>query len=221
MDTKFCYYNNYNVKQPRHLCKSCQRYWTAGGTRRTMPVGAGRRKPKNPTSSCCFENIYHEALNVISFGVDLQHDDSSVSYANKENTDDCSSGSTVTTSNSVDETTHARNGFPNVPCIPGVSWSYNPWNSVIPIQMVYPSPYWNYIPWLPASSTTSLGKHPRDGEMLTPNGSEETKKHKSSVLVPKTLRIDDANVQAKSSICQHLNHEQKIGTRGILKEPTM
>ncbi|GKC60573.1 cyclic DOF factor 1-like protein, partial [Tanacetum coccineum] len=37
MDTKFCYYNNYNVKQPRHLCKSCQRYWTAGGTRRTMP----------------------------------------------------------------------------------------------------------------------------------------------------------------------------------------
>ncbi|GJR19933.1 zinc finger, CCHC-type containing protein [Tanacetum coccineum] len=168
--------------------------------------------------SCCFENIYHEALNVISFGVDLQHDDSSVSYANKENTDDCSSGSTVTTSNSVDETTHARNGFPNVPCIPGVSWSYNPWNSVIPIQMVYPSPYWNYIPWLPASSTTSLGKHPRDGEMLTPNGSEETKKHKSSVLVPKTLRIDDPDDAAKSSIWSTLGiTNEKIGTRGIFK----
>ncbi|GJY19867.1 cyclic DOF factor 1-like protein [Tanacetum coccineum] len=218
MDTKFCYYNNYNVKQPRHLCKSCQRYWTAGGTRRTMPVGAGRRKPKNLTSSCCFENIYHEALTVISFSLDLHHDDSSVSCANKENTGDCSSGSTVTTSNSVDETTHARNGFPNVPCIPGVSWSYNPWHLVIPIQMVYPSPYWNYIPWLPASSSPSLGKHSRDGEMLTPNGSEEPKKHKNSVLVPKTLRIDDPDDAAKSSIWSTLGiMNEQIGTRGIFK----
>jgi hypothetical protein len=24
-DTKFCYYNNYNIKQPRHFCKNCQR----------------------------------------------------------------------------------------------------------------------------------------------------------------------------------------------------
>ncbi|XP_028780492.1 cyclic dof factor 2 [Neltuma alba] len=47
MDTKFCYYNNYNVNQPRHFCKNCQRYWTAGGTMRNVPVGAGRRKNKN------------------------------------------------------------------------------------------------------------------------------------------------------------------------------
>jgi len=47
MDTKFCYYNNYNVNQPRHFCKACQRYWTAGGTMRNVPVGAGRRKNKN------------------------------------------------------------------------------------------------------------------------------------------------------------------------------
>eukprot|EP00793_Prasinoderma_coloniale_P000760 PRCOL_00003910-RA len=46
-DTKFCYYNNYNIKQPRHLCRSCQRYWTAGGTLRNVPVGAGRRKSKS------------------------------------------------------------------------------------------------------------------------------------------------------------------------------
>jgi hypothetical protein len=45
-DTKFCYYNNYNVNQPRHFCKNCQRYWTAGGTLRNVPVGAGRRKNK-------------------------------------------------------------------------------------------------------------------------------------------------------------------------------
>ncbi|TVU22558.1 hypothetical protein EJB05_32267 [Eragrostis curvula] len=47
METKFCYYNNYNVNQPRHFCKNCQRYWTAGGTMRNVPVGAGRRKSKN------------------------------------------------------------------------------------------------------------------------------------------------------------------------------
>ncbi|KAG4914596.1 hypothetical protein JHK87_052153 [Glycine soja] len=47
MDTKFCYYNNYNVNQPRHFCKNCQRYWTAGGVMRNVPVGAGRRKNKN------------------------------------------------------------------------------------------------------------------------------------------------------------------------------
>lgn len=50
MDTKFCYYNNYNVNQPRHFCKNCQRYWTAGGTMRNVPVGAGRRKNKSSSS---------------------------------------------------------------------------------------------------------------------------------------------------------------------------
>ncbi|KAG1371437.1 cyclic dof factor 3 [Cocos nucifera] len=50
MDTKFCYYNNYNVNQPRHFCKNCQRYWTAGGTMRNVPVGAGRRKNKHSVS---------------------------------------------------------------------------------------------------------------------------------------------------------------------------
>ncbi|KAK1368792.1 Dof zinc finger protein DOF1.5 [Heracleum sosnowskyi] len=48
METKFCYFNNYNVNQPRHFCKGCQRYWTAGGALRNVPVGAGRRKMKPP-----------------------------------------------------------------------------------------------------------------------------------------------------------------------------
>ncbi|KAL5197014.1 hypothetical protein ABZP36_000526 [Zizania latifolia] len=52
MDTKFCYYNNYNINQPRHFCKSCQRYWTAGGSMRNIPVGAGRRKSKSSTANC-------------------------------------------------------------------------------------------------------------------------------------------------------------------------
>ncbi|KAE8658941.1 Dof zinc finger protein DOF5.8 [Hibiscus syriacus] len=42
--TKFCYYNNYNLSQPRYFCKSCRRYWTQGGTLRNVPVGGGTRK---------------------------------------------------------------------------------------------------------------------------------------------------------------------------------
>uniref|UniRef100_A0A803LQ11 Dof zinc finger protein n=1 Tax=Chenopodium quinoa TaxID=63459 RepID=A0A803LQ11_CHEQI len=29
-NTKFCYYNNYSLTQPRHFCKACKRYWTRG-----------------------------------------------------------------------------------------------------------------------------------------------------------------------------------------------
>ncbi|XP_019162068.1 PREDICTED: dof zinc finger protein DOF1.4-like isoform X2 [Ipomoea nil] len=43
-NTKFCYYNNYSLSQPRHFCKACKRYWTRGGTLRNVPVGGGCRK---------------------------------------------------------------------------------------------------------------------------------------------------------------------------------
>ncbi|KAF6169149.1 hypothetical protein GIB67_038646 [Kingdonia uniflora] len=46
LNTKFCYYNNYNLSQPRHYCKSCRRYWTKGGVLRNVPVGGGCRKAK-------------------------------------------------------------------------------------------------------------------------------------------------------------------------------
>jgi hypothetical protein len=46
LNTKFCYYNNYSLTQPRHYCKNCRRYWTAGGTLRNLPVGGGCRKKK-------------------------------------------------------------------------------------------------------------------------------------------------------------------------------
>ncbi|GMH05508.1 hypothetical protein Nepgr_007348 [Nepenthes gracilis] len=72
MDTKFCYFNNYNVNQPRHFCKGCQRYWTAGGALRNVPVGAGRRKSKLPgrgidgfPESCLFD----PALGMHPFGL--------------------------------------------------------------------------------------------------------------------------------------------------------
>uniref|UniRef100_A0A7N1A6D8 Dof zinc finger protein n=1 Tax=Kalanchoe fedtschenkoi TaxID=63787 RepID=A0A7N1A6D8_KALFE len=45
-NTKFCYYNNYSLSQPRYFCKACRRYWTKGGTLRNVPVGGGCRKNK-------------------------------------------------------------------------------------------------------------------------------------------------------------------------------
>ncbi|KAJ7299849.1 hypothetical protein O6H91_Y136300 [Diphasiastrum complanatum] len=44
--TKFCYYNNYSLAQPRHFCRTCKRYWTKGGALRNVPVGGGCRKNK-------------------------------------------------------------------------------------------------------------------------------------------------------------------------------
>ncbi|KAI3444385.1 hypothetical protein Pfo_001050 [Paulownia fortunei] len=49
-NTKFCYYNNYSLTQPRYFCKTCRRYWTEGGTLRNVPVGGGSRKNKKSTS---------------------------------------------------------------------------------------------------------------------------------------------------------------------------
>lgn len=46
LDTKFCYYNNYSLSQPRYFCKNCKRYWTAGGALRNVAVGGGLRKNK-------------------------------------------------------------------------------------------------------------------------------------------------------------------------------
>lgn len=50
-NTKFCYFNNYNLSQPRHFCKTCRRYWTRGGALRSVPVGGGCRRNKRSKSS--------------------------------------------------------------------------------------------------------------------------------------------------------------------------
>ncbi|XP_022773897.1 dof zinc finger protein DOF5.7-like [Durio zibethinus] len=50
-NTKFCYYNNYSLTQPRHFCKTCRRYWTKGGALRNVPIGGGCRKNKKIKSS--------------------------------------------------------------------------------------------------------------------------------------------------------------------------
>ncbi|KAF8099746.1 hypothetical protein N665_0237s0001 [Sinapis alba] len=50
-NTKFCYYNNYSLTQPRYFCKGCRRYWTKGGSLRNVPVGGGCRKSRRPKPS--------------------------------------------------------------------------------------------------------------------------------------------------------------------------
>ncbi|KAK2997326.1 hypothetical protein RJ639_026002 [Escallonia herrerae] len=40
-NTKFCYFNNYSLLQPRHFCKTCRRYWTRGGALRSVPSAEG------------------------------------------------------------------------------------------------------------------------------------------------------------------------------------
>lgn len=50
-NTKFCYFNNYSLTQPRYFCKTCRRYWTRGGALRNVPVGGGFRRNKRSKSN--------------------------------------------------------------------------------------------------------------------------------------------------------------------------
>ncbi|CAD5319759.1 unnamed protein product [Arabidopsis thaliana] len=62
-NTKFCYYNNYSLSQPRYFCKSCRRYWTKGGTLRNVPVGGGCRRNKRSSSSAFSKNNNNKSIN--------------------------------------------------------------------------------------------------------------------------------------------------------------
>ncbi|XP_055828117.1 dof zinc finger protein DOF4.6-like [Solanum dulcamara] len=55
-NTKFCYYNNYSLSQPRYFCKTCRRYWTEGGSLRNVPVGGGSRKNKRSNNNSSNSN---------------------------------------------------------------------------------------------------------------------------------------------------------------------
>ncbi|XP_022886984.1 dof zinc finger protein DOF4.6-like [Olea europaea var. sylvestris] len=56
-NTKFCYYNNYSLSQPRYFCKTCRRYWTEGGSLRNIPVGGGSRKNRRSHNSANSSSI--------------------------------------------------------------------------------------------------------------------------------------------------------------------
>ncbi|ANM63506.1 Dof zinc finger protein DOF3.7 [Arabidopsis thaliana] len=91
-NTKFCYYNNYSLTQPRYFCKGCRRYWTEGGSLRNVPVGGSSRKnkrsstplasPSNPKLpdlnppilfSSQIPNKSNKDLNLLSFPVMQDH----------------------------------------------------------------------------------------------------------------------------------------------------
>ncbi|KAJ0238202.1 Cyclic dof factor 1 [Hirschfeldia incana] len=197
METKFCYYNNYNVNQPRHFCKACQRYWTSGGTMRSVPVGAGRRKNKNSSSSS--SHYRHVTINetngpVLSFSLGDDHKTSNNSF----------SSSKLLTHHPDVESRTRNNEMNGLNCIPGVSWPYT-WN-----HGFYPVyPYWN-VPMLTSSPNSTLGKHSREGDETI-----KRKQMNGSVLVPKTLRIDDPNEAAKSSIWTTLGIKNEVMFKGF------
>ncbi|KAD7479500.1 hypothetical protein E3N88_02636 [Mikania micrantha] len=266
MDTKFCYYNNYNVNQPRHFCKNCQRYWTAGGTMRNVPVGAGRRK--NKASASQYRQITTETLpsdlnhtvlkhngTVLTFGSDTPLCESMASVlkiADKTmRQDSFRKPEELVTQGSGSSATEMQNchGFsPQAPYFPGAPWPY-PWTPQmgpafcppgLPMPFYPAAPYWGCaIPvpgpgtgpwnmqWVPhpappttyAASTSgpispTLGKHSRaeNGEEETTTENEEEK----SLWVPKTLRIDDPDEAAKSSIWATLGikNDRSVGGNG-------
>lgn len=160
MDTKFCYYNNYNVNQPRHFCKNCQRYWTAGGTMRNVPVGAGRRKNKNSVNhfrqmavSEAFQNvsngIRHPSIKtttngtVLTFGGETPLCESMASVLNIAEKTNKQNGFCkpeelkipVSYGGGDNNGNDRPNGFHQIPCFPGGPWPY-PWAS----------PQWNAPP---------------------------------------------------------------------------
>lgn len=61
-NTKFCYFNNYSLTQPRHFCKACRRYWTRGGALRNVPVGGGYRKNKRSKSNSTTASSKSQAM---------------------------------------------------------------------------------------------------------------------------------------------------------------
>ncbi|XP_061963792.1 dof zinc finger protein DOF3.5-like [Populus nigra] len=61
-NTKFCYYNNYSLTQPRYFCKGCRRYWTKGGSLRNVPVGGGCRKNRRGKSLRLSSNDHSKSI---------------------------------------------------------------------------------------------------------------------------------------------------------------
>ncbi|CAK8533050.1 unnamed protein product [Lathyrus sativus] len=119
-DTKFCYFNNYNANQPRHFCRNCHRYWTAGGAMRNVAVGAGRRKNKH------IDSRYRHKRNVDTTGNNF-----------RENRDEESSScvSSVingyTRGNELSESEHNRSKY--LQSYPSSSWMLplnQRWNNV-------------------------------------------------------------------------------------------
>ncbi|KAL6518601.1 hypothetical protein OROGR_019103 [Orobanche gracilis] len=73
-NTKFCYYNNYSLTQPRHFCKTCRRYWTKGGALRSVPIGGGCRKNKKLIKSSSSSSSAAADYTKDNSGISSSHD---------------------------------------------------------------------------------------------------------------------------------------------------
>ncbi|CAH2033858.1 unnamed protein product [Thlaspi arvense] len=161
-DTKFCYYNNYNVNQPRHFCRKCQRYWTSGGSMRIVPVGSGRRKNKGWVSSEHYMHITSENTN--------DYNSSSTKILSFESSDSLvtdngnhQSSDATTTENSVSKDFNNFQGFlpPQVTSPVSSLWPYQyPPNLTfyhIPVYWGCTVPFWSTL-----ETSTCLGKRTRE-----------------------------------------------------------
>lgn len=221
METKFCYYNNYNVNQPRYFCKNCQRYWTAGGTMRNVPVGSGRRK--NKSSSISHYPVQQagrveNGMNlpglrtngtVLTFGSDKPLCDSMVSALNlaenrhheyhDQSNGSCSTASSVTDKESNCGTHDLTNwntiqGFPHqVPYFQGGPWPY----SGFPVSFYPATPYWGCTvaanPWNVPWLSSDQSVH-NNSTPTSPTLGKHSR-DESKVLDPSQSRRRDNNSQ--------------------------
>lgn len=141
-------------------------------------------------------------------------------------------GGQIAAQNNINNINAFQSPLPSIPTPP---WAI-PWNSAVTVPAIYPIPvfpaaYWNCtmpnawnIPWLSITSPSAnqssgpsspLGKHSRKGELLNLSDHQHTKPETSenSILIPKTLRIDDPEEAAKSSIWETLGIKYDSTTR--------
>ncbi|KAJ8441351.1 hypothetical protein Cgig2_024863 [Carnegiea gigantea] len=190
MNTKFCYFNNYNVNQPRHFCKNCQRYWTAGGTMRNMPHLVISAPPNELIDQALRPNG-----SLITFGSNSPHSESMPPTLNLVETPQ----------------SYTPNGKENLGFLSNANLTWTP----IPLESRFPVPLYSTLPkcapatwnleWVStpqnfrdqsslatSSNSSSLGKHARDGSM--------EKVGNQGLGILKTLRINYLNEAAKSSM---------------------
>ncbi|KAH0455391.1 hypothetical protein IEQ34_015423 [Dendrobium chrysotoxum] len=185
MDTKFCYFNNYNVNQPRHFCKSCQRYWTEGGSMRNVPVGAGRRKSKSFSTNQyynhhiripdCAQADFYESNNKLS---PLKHNGTVLSFS-----------ADAPLCESMDS--NLENQFSRSLVTP---WP-NPWSHT----PSYPMTPYLAMPWLcSCRHSTVLGKRSSEENMLSHinSGKGDIAKSEKYLWIPKKLRINEDHEKA-------------------------
>ncbi|KAJ7976216.1 Dof zinc finger protein [Quillaja saponaria] len=73
-NTKFCYYNNYSLTQPRYFCKGCRRYWTKGGSLRNVPVGGGCRKNRRSSKTITLSGDGINKKDLLSYNGGISND---------------------------------------------------------------------------------------------------------------------------------------------------